>query len=96
MPEHPLSERAAADLSAIADYTIERFGIDQARIYSHRLFQALDTLAVYPQIGTDYNLVRPGVRRLANESHVIYYRRTKEGVLILRILGAGQDRVRHL
>jgi toxin ParE1/3/4 len=96
MPEYRLSKSAEADLTGIADYTIETFGLNQARTYRDRLFQAFATLAAYPRIGSDCGRYRRGAHRFAHDSHVIYYRSTRSGILILRILGAEQDPARHL
>lgn len=96
MREYRLSAHAASDLSAIADYTFDRFGTEQTQIYRKRLFEVFEILATYPGIGTDWSRYRRGARRFAHESHVIYYRATRSGVLILRILSTGQDPARHL
>ena len=45
MTEHRFSRRAALDLEAIAEYTIERFGVEQARGYRDDLSACFDRLA---------------------------------------------------
>lgn len=47
-------------------------------------------------MGRDYSHVKEEYRRHENERHSIYYKRTKTGVLITRILGPGQDPIRNL
>jgi toxin ParE1/3/4 len=96
MASYRLSKAAEADLTGIANYTIENSGIEQARIYRDRLFRAFRTLAAYPHIGSDCNRIRRGARRFIHESHVIYFSRIKDGILILRILGSEQYPTRHL
>jgi len=51
MAEYRLSSQAKADLDEIADYTIETFGIDQARRYRDGLEICFQTLADTPMIG---------------------------------------------
>jgi len=60
------------------------------------LVSALDTLSRQPLIGSDQGHVRPEVRRYIYGSHAVYYRVIDDGIVILRILGAGQDPLRHL
>lgn len=47
-------------------------------------------------MGRDYSHVKEGYRRHEHERHSLYYKRTKTGVLITRILGPGQDPIRNL
>jgi toxin ParE1/3/4 len=42
MPDYRFSRRAALDLEAIAEYTIERFGIEQSRRYRDELAACFD------------------------------------------------------
>jgi plasmid stabilization system protein ParE len=42
-----LTEVAAADLDEIAAFTIEKFGVAQARQYANGLFRALDLLVAF-------------------------------------------------
>lgn len=96
MADYRLSKRAAADLLRISDYSVDRFGVDQAELYVGSLIQAFENLAAHPSIGTDCGRLRRGVRRIEQGSHVLYYRVSKREILILRILGADQDPYRHL
>ena len=96
MREYRLSNQAASDLSAIADYTLDHFGVEQTQTYRRHLFETFEILAAYPGIGTNWSRFRRGARRFVHESHVIYYRATDSGILILRILGTAQDPARHL
>jgi len=55
-----LTKDAKRDLATIADYTIEQFGIEQARHYRDGLFQAFKTLTDNPRIGRDFGNVKEG------------------------------------
>jgi toxin ParE1/3/4 len=63
MPSFRLSRRADADLSAIADYTVEAFAIRQARRYRTGLKTALHTLARNPSLGRPAEEFAPNLRR---------------------------------
>tara|TARA_R110000868_G_scaffold190550_1_gene434370 strand:+ start:29073 stop:29366 length:294 start_codon:yes stop_codon:yes gene_type:complete len=92
-----LTVRAEADVEAIYEYSILNFGLERAGAYFDSLFARFVLLADYPGLGHDYGHIAPGLRRFEQVSHSIYYTRLDDGdVLILRILGQGQDPLRHL
>ena len=95
MHEVRLTQAADADIEAIAEYTIQRFGVRQARIYRDGLWNTFDILAEFPELGARQEHVGPSVRRFVHESHSIYYELGESEILILRILGRGQDPQRH-
>jgi toxin ParE1/3/4 len=92
--KYRLTREADADLKAIADHTIEQFGVAQARKYSEALFKAFDTLAVFPLLGADQNQIEPNLRRFVHASHSIYYWVDDGEVVIVSLLGPGQDPMR--
>ncbi len=96
MPSYRLSKRADRDLSVIADYTIQHFGIDQARIYRDGLFKAFEMIGAFPLIGSNQDRIMKNIRRHVHESHSIYYRTNANEIIISRILGPGEDPLRHL
>jgi len=96
MAGYRLTKRAEKDLSNIALYTLQNFGLRQAQVYRDGLFKTMDTIAEFPLIGSDQNRIKPNVRRFVYESHSIYYRLNDNGILILRLLGPGEDPLRHL
>jgi len=91
MLELRLTEAADADLVTIAEYTIERHGLKQARVYAEGLFRALTLLTENPQLGSDQGHIRADTRRLVYESHAIYYELGDTDIVVLRVLGPGQD-----
>ena len=91
-----ITSHAEQDLIDIYLYGIEHFGLDQAERYSEMLHARIDTIAENPSFGSDYGFVRDGLRRYESVSHAIYFRRTGEGVRILRILHGRMDPGRHL
>lgn len=96
MVNYKLTKKAEKDLTQIAIYTIQNYGLNQAHSYRDGLFKTFATIAEFPLIGSDQSRIKPFVRRFTYESHTIYYRVKGEGILILRILGPGQDPTRHL
>jgi toxin ParE1/3/4 len=95
MTNYRLSKLADADLAGIADYTVRTFGIKQARIYRDRLLRAFETLAHVPGIDSDCSHLSKGARRFVHHSHVIYFRKARGGMYMLRVLDAEQDPIRH-
>ena len=96
MAEHRLTSRAEADLAGIADYTIETFGIEQARRYRDGFETCFENLAQNPRLGRSAERLTPGLRRFEHRSHVVFYVEDEDGVLIVRILHASMDAPSHL
>ena len=96
MAGYELSETAERRLAEIYEHSILRFGSRTARRYLNSLDRAFQLLAENPQMGSQAVAIRRGFRRLVHESHVIYYRPTETGVLIVEVLHRAQDPGRHL
>lgn len=96
MAEYRLSGRAEADLAGIADYTIEQFGIEQARRYRDELEKCFQSLAEHPKLGHGAEHLTPSLRRFEHRSHVVFYVPQENGVLIIRVLHDSMDVPRHL
>ena len=96
MADVRLSTRAEADLVGIADYTIETFGIEQARRYRVDLEECFRNLAKNPRLGRRAEWLAPGLRRFEHRSHAVFYTEYEGGVLIVRILHVRMDAPRHL
>ncbi|MCK5190557.1 MAG: type II toxin-antitoxin system RelE/ParE family toxin [Methylococcales bacterium] len=96
MPKYRLLRKAGNDIANIADYTIQQFGIEQARIYSNGLFKSFEMIAEYPLIGSSQHHIKKNIRRHVHEYHSIYYRVDNHGITIYRILGPGEDPLKQL
>jgi toxin ParE1/3/4 len=83
------SSQANVDLLEIGHYTFETWGEAQAGRYLDQIEDCCQLLADTPRIGRLYSSARPGLRRMEQGSHVIFYRETSSGVLITRILHRG-------
>jgi toxin ParE1/3/4 len=92
-----LSPAAQADLGQIWNYTHDRCGIDQAEEYLRELQRAIERAAANPRIGRAGDEIRPGYRKLAAGSHMLFYRVSADGEIdVVRILHQRMDVDRHL
>ncbi len=86
---------ARKDLELIWDYTLERWGIDQAERYLASLFSCFDDLTKNPKIGKPREDVMPGARSFPQGRHVIFYEIDHSGIEILGIVHQSEDIERH-
>ncbi len=96
MPDYRLSKRAREDLANVADYTIQTFGIAQSRMYRDALSRCFSMLAKSPGMGRSAEYIQPYLRRFEHQSHAIFYKPEKQGILIIRVLHGSMDVLRHL
>ena len=96
MPEYRLSERAENDIGNIARYTIEQFGIEQARTYRDSMVACFESLSETPGMGKKVDHIREGYRRFDHRSHVIFYKSDGQGILIVRVLHQRMNAPRYL
>jgi len=86
MAEYQFSRLTAIDLEAIADYTIEQFGIEQARDYRDHVMICFQQLADSPRIGRPAEQLSAGLRRFEYRSHIIFCQSDGSAILIVRVL----------
>lgn len=91
-----LSPRAQEDIDEVWNFSVERWDEDQAEHYVRKLEDALTLLADNPRLGRPCDSVRPGYFKLAVGSHIIFFRLTKIGIDVARILHQSMDFDRHL
>ena len=96
MADYQLSRRAASDLEAIAENTIERFGVDQARAYRDSLRSCFEQLSDNPRMGRRAEQLLPGLRRFKHRSHIVFYTRSDDEIFVVRILHYRMDAPRRL
>jgi toxin ParE1/3/4 len=90
-----LSKRADTDVFDIGDYTTRRFGIRQAERYHNGLMRTFQRLADNSARARAADDITPGLMRSNYESHVVFFRREDEGILIVRVLHQSMDPARH-
>ncbi|HYI25012.1 MAG TPA: type II toxin-antitoxin system RelE/ParE family toxin [Thermomicrobiales bacterium] len=71
------------DIDDILQYTLDRWGKDQADTYEADLYQAIEQLRQFPQLG---RLVAGRNRELPVRHHIILYEYTGETVTVLRVI----------
>ena len=95
MTRYRLSRRAKADLDEIWDYSLNRWGDQQAAAYHRQIYTAIGMIAERPDLGWSDSNLRPGYRRRSAGSQVIFYR-VSDMVEIVRILHQNMDPKFHL
>ena len=80
----------------IGSYTLGTWGDDQAIRYIDDLEKCCRQLADNPNLGRACDYIRPGLRRMEQGGHVIFYRPEPGGILVSRILHQRMLPERHL
>ena len=70
----------------IGTYTLRTWGEDQTIRYIDDLEGGCQRLADNPASGRPCDHVRPGLRRMEQGKHVVFFRREPGGILVSRIL----------
>ena len=91
-----LTEAAASDIEEMLERSLLDFGEKRTQTYYDALARCLALLGANPEMGVTAEDIRPGYRRFAHESHVVFYTIDDEGVLIVRVLHKRMDATRHL
>ena len=86
MTGYRLTEQADRNLGEIYLYAAEQFGIRQADKYADELEHVCSLLADHPLMDRPADKSRAGLRRHEHAGHVIFYRPTGKGVLIVAII----------
>jgi len=90
------SDRAEADLDEIWRFTEERWGEDQADLYLCRLKQAVADATVRKRRARAINFVRPGLFKMREVRHFIYFRIAEGEIVVVRVLHDSMDEILHL
>jgi toxin ParE1/3/4 len=95
MPTLRFSGRAKADLLSIGAYTLRTWGEAQTARYLKDLERCAKMLARNPKMGRPCDWIRIGLHRFEQGRHVVFYRREKAGILVVRILHQSMSPDRH-
>jgi len=79
----------------IGAYTLRTWGDDQTVRYMDDLEACCRRLADNPASGRACDYVRPGLRRMEQGKHVVFFQRQPGGILVSRILHQGMLPERH-
>ena len=96
MPDYRLSNAAERDLEEVYTYSYSEFGERRADAYFESLENCLQNLAEQPQLGLDVSSTRKKYLRFVHQRHSIYYKKSRAGILVVRILGPGMSVDRNL
>ena len=96
MPNYQLSNAADEDLSELYAYSYAEFGENRADAYFDSLENCLQRLADRPQLGLNVSPLRNDYLRFVHQKHSIYYKRSRTGILVVRVLGPGMSAERNL
>lgn len=96
MADYALSRKADADIQEIASYSVRNWSLARAEAYILRLHEAFQRLAESPHLGRNIDELRKGYFRYEHESHVVFYKHSGRGILIVRVLHKSMDVKRHL
>ena len=86
MARFRFSRRAEADLFNIGIYTFRTWGEAQTDRYLRQLENCCQLIADNPALGRSCDEIRPGLRRMKQGKHVVFFREELGGILISRIL----------
>lgn len=95
MPVYKFTESAEGDFASIIDYTVQRWGGVQAVKYIEGLEELAASLAQTPDLGKSREDLHKGLIVFPYERHLLFYRKERHGITIVRILHESMDTPRH-
>ncbi len=96
MPGFVLSGDAETDILDIGRYTEKHWGATQRRKYLEALDDRFSVLAESPGLGRPRDEFGAGYRSLREGRHLIFYKRTPTGIIVIRVLHESMDPGRHI
>ena len=90
MSQYILSSPAKQDLRQIKDY-LARYSFDSASRFLDAFEEKCRLLADFPEMGRSREELVPSLRSLPVDKYVIFYRTTKNGIQIERVLSVYRD-----
>ena len=88
---YELTPQALTDLDDIWRYTAETWSVDQADTYIDGLANVFGLLVSMPEMAPERHEFTPPVRIHPHGSHLIIYIVREAAVVIVRVLGGGQN-----
>jgi toxin ParE1/3/4 len=83
--------QARNDLHSILAYGVETYGRERAESYLRAIDQAIDRVREFPEIGAIYPGLRPPLRSITSGKHRIFYERSGDVIMIIRVLHQSMD-----
>ena len=91
-----LSSQARLDIKKILQYSLSEFGEYQVLKYKTGLEDSLHLLADNPDAGRPCDEIKISLQRHEHGRHIIFYRKRKADVFIIRIIDERMDPVRRI
>ena len=91
MATYKLYPAAVSDLEQIWRYSFDRWGINQAELYTDDLISAFQMLANTPSLSRERDEFSPPVRIHPHARHLIVYLQADHGIDIVRVLHESMD-----
>tara|TARA_B100000678_G_scaffold182825_1_gene152800 strand:+ start:815 stop:1108 length:294 start_codon:yes stop_codon:yes gene_type:complete len=82
---------AEADLAAIAIYTKERWGIEQAQKYLSGLRADIESLTKFPLMHPRHRSAHGEFRKAASGHHLVFYQIDDASITVVRVLHERMD-----
>jgi toxin ParE1/3/4 len=92
---YSLSAKVSTDLDSILDYSIINFGANVMIDYHKSLEKCFETLNDNPDLGIKVEHIRSDYLCFQHRSHLIFFKKRNEGILIVRLLHKSMDVPRH-
>jgi toxin ParE1/3/4 len=87
MAKYELTNKAVADLNGIWEYKLENWSEIQADRYYDMLLDVCQDIANNPELGKNYDGLKPEIFGLKANRHIIFYRKSAvKPIEITRIL----------
>ena len=77
---------ARIDILDISQYTVDRWGETQANLYLAEFSQCFERVEKMPGLGPACFDIHPGLHRIEQGQHVIFYLPVPGGIFICRVL----------
>ena len=87
---HSLAQR---DFVGAAAWSKEQWGAKMTRRYLDEIERQISRIVDNPMLGSDAELPRPGLRKIAAGRRTIFYVASESEVQIVRIMGQQQDQL---
>ena len=91
-----ISPKADEDIYDIKKYSLEFFGAPRTKLYLTKIRSCLKTILKNPNIGTSSNNFLTGLRFYKVGSHLIFYKKKNNKIIVIRILHKSMNHKNHL
>lgn len=85
------NKRANTQFDKIQDYLTQKFGVRKTEEFTNRVFNFLDLLAIYPDLGTVENKDKNIRGFIIHKNTTIFYKAVEEKVFLLSIFDNRQS-----